>query len=70
MADVHQMTIVFEPGTGRVNVQYPENKVICDFMLCEARRILDRSDDKRIAGEGNGRIIVPALVPPNLGTER
>ena len=47
--------------TGAVRVGHPDSKIHCDYMLAEAKRILDRVDSKRAAGEdAGGRIMVPS----------
>lgn len=63
-----KMIIEFDTETDRVRVGHPPGKMLCDFMLAEARRILDRQDDLAAAGEGNGKRIVepPPFTPSDF----
>lgn len=56
-----QIVIEYDPQTERVRVGHPTNRMLCDFMLAEARRILDRQYDK--AAE-NRTIVQPVDVLP------
>ena len=52
-----QMIIELDTNGMSVQVEYPQDKMFCDYMLNEARRILDRADAERAAAS---RIVRPA----------
>jgi hypothetical protein len=63
-----RIVIEYDPRTQRVQMAYPENKMLCDFLLAEARRIMDREDAAAAAQQAAGRSHV--IVPPPAAVSR
>ena len=53
-----RMIIEMDLESGRLKVGHPDSKAHCDYMLAEAKRILDRLDLERHYREKGG--VVPA----------
>ena len=63
-----RIVIEYDPRTQRVQMAYPENKMLVDFLLAEARRIVDREDAAVAAQQAAGRSHV--IVPPPAAVSR
>lgn len=70
-----RLIVEMDLETGKVKVGHPNSKIHCDYMLAEAKRILDRIDDRIAAGERNAgsqvavpdRTVLSASSLPNRG---
>jgi len=81
---VPTLKIIYDPQSGQTNVEFPgsqtgPDKIICDFMLAEAKRILDRIDNaQQKQGQDNGgpqlhqksNIVIPQINVRGLGDPR